>query len=401
MRIVIANDGFGDVGGVQSYLDAIVPGLASRGHDISMLYLDEALSRGSSPIVEGLIRFSISRDGATKTIDALREWRPAVCFSHNMRDLDVDHWLLSVAPVIKFMHGYFGTCISGQKMFGLPVARPCSRTFGPPCLAIYFPRRCGQLNATTMVRDYRWATDQRDLFNRYCAILVASEHMRREYIRNGADEQRVHVTPLFSHRQEASDGPVNGRARSVVFIGRMTTLKGGDQLVRAIADASSRLASPIDLVMVGDGPQRAAWERLASRLRVRATFVGWKAGEERWEWLRGAGLLAVPSVWPEPFGLVGLEAAALGVPAIAFDVGGICEWLTHGENGHLVPANPPRASALADGLVTLFQHPEDLCAMRVKAAEAARRMSLDRHLERLEAILFEHAEKEPADSARR
>jgi glycosyltransferase involved in cell wall biosynthesis len=401
VRILIANDGFADGGGVQSYLDAVVSGLGSRGHDISMLYLDEASSGASSPVVEGLTWFSISRDGAVKAIEALRAWRPDVCFSHNMRDLDVDHRLLSVAPVIKFMHGYFGTCISGQKMFGLPVAQPCSRTFGAPCLALYFPRRCGQLNAATMVRDYRWATDQRDLFNRYRAILVASEHMRREYVRNGADEQRVHVNPLFSHRQEGSFENVNGRAHSVVFIGRMTTLKGGDLLVRAVADASSRLSSPIDLVMVGDGPQRAAWERLASRLHVRATFVGWRTGEERWEWLHGASLLAVPSVWPEPFGLVGLEAAALGVPAIAFDVGGISAWLAPGENGHLVPANPPRASALADGLVTLFRHPEELCAMRVKASAVARRMSLDRHLERLEAILCGHTEGQPADSARR
>jgi glycosyltransferase involved in cell wall biosynthesis len=252
-----------------------------------------------------------------------------------------------------------------------------------------------------MVHGYRWAKDQRDLFNSYRAIMVASEHMRREYVRNGADERRVQVNPLFPHRGGTADLHVSGRARSVVFIGRMTTLKGGDLLVRAVADASSRLTGPIDLVMVGDGPQRAAWERLASRLRVRATFVGWKAGDERWEWLDGASLLAVPSVWPEPFGLVGLEAAALGVPAIAFDVGGIREWLTPGENGYLVPGNPPRASAMADGLVTLFQHPEDLCAMRVKAAAVARRISLDRHLDRLEATLCEHAEASPAYSARR
>ena len=50
----------------------------------------------------------------------------------------------------------------------------------------------------------------------------------------------------------------------------------------------------------------------------------------------GAVLVAVPSLWPEPFGLVGLDAAALGRPAIAFDVGGIGEWLTDGVNGKLV-----------------------------------------------------------------
>jgi glycosyltransferase involved in cell wall biosynthesis len=171
----------------------------------------------------------------------------------------------------------------------------------------------------------------------------------------------------------------------------MTRLKGGGLLVRAVAEASRRLGTAIRLTMVGDGPQRPAWDRLATRLHVACTFTGWQSGDERWNWVRRASLLAVPSAWPEPFGLVGLEAGALGVPAIAFDVGGIREWLTPGENGYLVADNPPRASAFADGLVSAFQDPERLRAMRAKALAAARRLSLDRHLNRLEDILKQHA----------
>ena len=387
MRILIANDGFADAGGVQTYLDAVGAGLASRGHEISMLYLDLAPLAGPPSAVEAAHWFSITRDGTDRTIEALRQWKPDACFSHNMSDLDVDRRLLSVAPVIKFMHGYFGTCVGGQKMFRVPTARPCNRTLGASCIALYFPRRCGELSVATMIRHYRWANEQRDLFNRYRAIVVGSEHMRSEYVRNGADERRVHVDPLFSHHEELASRAPDLRTQSVVFIGRMTTLKGGDLLVRAVAEASSRLPKPIELVMVGDGPQRVAWERLASSLQIRSTFVGWRSGEERWGWLRRASLLAVPSVWPEPFGLVGLEAGALGVPAIAFDVGGIREWLTPGENGYLVAADPPRASALADGLVRAFSHPDELIAMRCRAAETAKRMSLERHLDRLEHIL--------------
>jgi glycosyltransferase involved in cell wall biosynthesis len=384
MRILVANDGFGDAGGVQSYLDAVVPGLMSRGHDVATLHLDPVPSdrRPTTPL-----SFSVGREGLDRTLDAVRSWRPEICFSHNMRDLHVERHLMGVAPVAKFMHGYFGTCIGGQKMWGWPAAQPCARTFGAPCIALYFPRRCGEASVAGLLRQYRWACQQHDLLDGYHAILVASQHMRREFVRNGADARKVHVTPLFGgSRPVVAAVERELKPPTVAFVGRMTRLKGGDLLVRAVAQATAILGSPIELIMIGDGPRRAAWERLAAELAVRATFVGWQRGEARWLWLRRASVLAVPSVWPEPFGLVGLEAATLGVPSIAFDVGGVREWLSPGENGYLVSGHRPTASALADGLVAVLHDPDRLAVMGRQAAAAAQRMSVGRHLDRLEAI---------------
>ena len=354
---------------------------------MAMLHLASApsvLPHGSAAVPLSL---SVERDGLDATIDAAIRWKPQVCFSHNMRDLEVERRLLALCPVAKFMHGYFGTCIGGQKMFARPVARPCSRTFGLPCVALYLPLGCGQVSVLGLARQYRWAREQRALFDRYRFIVVASEHMKREYVRNGADPRKVRVNALFASLETQGNRASELAAPTVAFVGRMTRLKGGDLLVRAIADASTRLATPIDLIMIGDGPQRGAWETLAQQLGVRSTFVGWKEGDERAACLRRASLLAVPSVWPEPFGLVGLEAGALGVPAIAFDVGGIREWLRPGENGYLVSGDRPRASALADGLVAAFRNADELRAMGCKAASVARQMSLDRHVDRLEEIL--------------
>jgi glycosyltransferase involved in cell wall biosynthesis len=390
VRLLISNDGFQDAGGVQTYLEAIVAGLASRGHDLAMLYLDHVPARPSQGTGHALPHFSVARDGLDATLAAVARWQPEICYSNNMRDLRLDSRLLAIAPVIKFMHGYFGTCVSGLKMFGLPVATPCHRQLGAACVALYLPRRCGGLNVLKIPGQYRWAREQHALIVRYAALVVASAHMRDEYVNNGADARNVHVNPLFVSgtplaRERAPDVPP-----SVVFLGRMTRLKGGDMLVRAIATASARLGTPIHLTMLGDGPERAAWERLASHLNVTATFTGWLSGDERWRWIQRATLLAVPSVWPEPFGLVGLEAARLGVPAIAFDVGGIREWLTPGENGYLVAGDPPRPSAFADGLVTALRDPGTLREMGERAPATVRRLSLDRHLDRLEDILARH-----------
>jgi glycosyltransferase involved in cell wall biosynthesis len=114
--------------------------------------------------------------------------------------------------------------------------------------------------------------------------------------------------------------------------------------------------------------------------------AGWVSGERRWELLKEASLLAVPSTWPEPFGLVGLEAAALGVPAVAFDVGGIREWLRPGVNGYLAPGDPPTSSGLAAALVEAFSAPDELRLRGCRALGVAREMSLGRHLDRLESV---------------
>ena len=61
-------------------------------------------------------------------------------------------------------------------------------------------------------------------------------------------------------------------------------------------------------------------------------------------------MLVLPSLWPEPFGLVGPEAMAYGKPVVAFDVGGVREWLVDRVNGLLVPRGdvPSLAAAIAE-----------------------------------------------------
>jgi glycosyltransferase involved in cell wall biosynthesis len=413
MRILLANDRFGDAGGVQNYLDAVSAGLASRGHELAIVHRDDTPAPFAAAATRSLPHFTVAADGIAPTIGRIASWAPDVCFSHNMDVLDLERALLARWPVVKFMHGYLGTCIGGQKRHGFPVAQPCDRRFGVACLALYGPRHCGELKPGKFVQQYRWAREQHGLLPRYRAIVVASEHMKREFVRNGVPPSQIHVNALFPTHEFVESGFSRTKVRlkadptyddpsewTVAFVGRMTVLKGGDLLVDAIAQASKRLGRTIRLLLIGDGPQRVVWERLASDRGVPCTSLGWLAGDDRWTWLRRVNLIAVPSTWPEPFGLVGLEAAAFGIPAVAFDVGGIREWLRPGVNGLLVPANPPRAAPFADTLVRMLADPAELNAMGARAIAVAREMSLDRHLERLEAVLAPHV-RPHAHSVRR
>jgi glycosyltransferase involved in cell wall biosynthesis len=177
----------------------------------------------------------------------------------------------------------------------------------------------------------------------------------------------------------------------VLLIGRLTDLKGGRLLVQAVRLAAATLRRPLTLVVAGDGPERAALEELARRQQVPAEFVGWVGAARRAELMRAADVLAVPSVWPEPFGLVGIEAGCVGLPAVAYAVGGIPDWLVPGRSGELAPGGPPTARGLAQALHRALADSAHLARLRAGAWEMARHYSQQRHVAALEAALEQAA----------
>ena len=385
MRVLLANEARTGAGGVETYLAAIADGLRGRGHEVALLYANSAGDTGPTTIAAA-DAWSVADRGLATAIHAATEWRPDVCFAHNMRDLDIDAALLGAAPVVKMMHGYFGTCVSGQKAFLSPSGVACRRVCGPACLVYYGPRRCGRLRPGEMMSNYRWAARQRGLFPRYRAVVVASRHMREEYAAHGVDASRLHAIPLFAGG-EVSRGFADAEPDvDALFLGRLTNLKGPSLLLDAADGAATLLGRRVSVVMAGEGPLKESLRVKAARSsRVDARFPGWVDAATRTALLDRARMLAVPSVWPEPFGLVGVEAAARGVPAIAFDVGGIREWLTDTVNGRLIAAGD--TAAMADAMATLLRDPAQRTRLADGARATAARLSPDAHFSHLEAVL--------------
>jgi glycosyltransferase involved in cell wall biosynthesis len=386
MRILLANEARAGGGGVESYLASLVPALEARGHETAGLYANAATQEGPTRIVTR-DAWSVADIGFERAIAAARAWRPDICFSHNMRLLDVDERLAADWPTFKMMHGYFGACVSGHKAFSFPSLQPCSRVCGAGCLVYFLPRKCGQLRPDVMAAQYGWARRQQRLFDRYAGVVVASDHMRREYLRYDLAGDRIHTIPLFATRVGEFGGQSRPNEIDVAFLGRMTPLKGAETLMRAAQHAAGSLGRPLRVVLAGEGPERGELERLArdSRGSVMASFPGWVNASERATLLSRASLVVIPSVWPEPFGLVGLEAAEYGVPAVAFDVGGVGEWLTHDVNGRLVDL-AGGAAALGDAIAAVLA--DDALRMRLSAGarDASRHFSADAHLTRLEQV---------------
>jgi glycosyltransferase involved in cell wall biosynthesis len=240
-----------------------------------------------------------------------------------------------------------------------------------------------------MLRQYGRQRRRQALLDKFAGVLVASGHMRDEYLRHGVAPERLHVVPLFPPGQQPDGQPPTPRPRNghVLMVGRLTELKGGELLVESMSHARAGLSHPLTLTVAGDGPRCAAMEALARRRGVSARFYGWVSAPQRTRLMREADVLAMPSVWPEPFGLVGIEAGCVGLPAVGFAVGGIPEWLIAGVSGELAPGDRPRPRDLADALVRALVDEAHWHRLRRGAWETAHTFSIEAHLKRLIPLL--------------
>lgn len=160
-----------------------------------------------------------------------------------------------------------------------------------------------------------------------------------------------------------------GDGHSILCVGRLVPRKGHDVLLRAAARQEHR--APV--VIVGDGPERGRLTALARSLGLshRVEFTGWLPPEDLERRWADAAVFAMPCRTEaqgdtEGFGLVFMEAAARGLPAVAGGEGGAREAVSQGETG-LVLDDPRDPDAVAEALDSLLADP----ALRARYGAAA------------------------------
>jgi glycosyltransferase involved in cell wall biosynthesis len=192
-------------------------------------------------------------------------------------------------------------------------------------------------------------------------VITVSADLKRKFVALCPDEkEKVEVIPMGVRANEAGGGHSRGAVRSriahcllpagsdkatILFIGRLTEVKGVDVLVRAMLRIGSAR-----LVVAGDGDQRRALEALARKLSIDAVFLGQVDASERDQLLAQSKVVVVPSRVlqsgrTEGTPVVCLEAMAAGRPVIAARVGGLAEIIVDGHNGLLFEADDELALA--------------------------------------------------------
>jgi glycosyltransferase involved in cell wall biosynthesis len=173
---------------------------------------------------------------------------------------------------------------------------------------------------------------------------------------------RVTQVPYFT--QPPDSYRARPKQRQIMFSGRIVPEKGLDTLLMALASIPNAI-----LDVCGDGWGMSHTQKLAQSLDIeeRVRFHGWCAVPELEAFYNGADVVVVPSIWPEPFGIVGIDAMRHARPVIASAIGGIGDWLTNGRTGLLV--RPGDSVALRDALTWMLDHPAEADEMGRRGAE--------------------------------
>jgi glycosyltransferase involved in cell wall biosynthesis len=166
------------------------------------------------------------------------------------------------------------------------------------------------------------------------------------------------------------------RSREAVVLvpARLDPLKGHEFLFEA-----ARELGGVQVVLVGDGPERLRLQALAHELGIaeRVAFLGFREDVPRL--LESADVVVLPSL-AEGLPLAALEAMAAGTPLVATAIGGTDEAVVDGVTGLLVP--PGDASALAAAVNRVLKEPEEA---RQRAEAAAARVASDFTADRMVA----------------
>ncbi|MEM1431134.1 MAG: glycosyltransferase family 4 protein [Pseudomonadota bacterium] len=160
----------------------------------------------------------------------------------------------------------------------------------------------------------------------------------------------VHCGVEIARYKPTPPGPHRGFR--LVFVGRLTAIKGVFVLLDAIAEADR---AGLHLTLIGDGPDRAALEAHATALGIDVAFLGYRSQADVAAALTEADALVLPSL-AEGVPVVLMEAMASARPVIATQVGGVAE-LVAPEAGLLVPAGD--TDALAQAVAHLAGQPPE------------------------------------------
>jgi len=392
MRLLFVHHNFGAFGGAETNIQITADELVQRGHSVALMHAAETGRSAETWARTFSTRIRFPLNGQRGVVaSVLDSFEPDIIYLHTFPHVEaIEALLASSVPVVRMVHDHSLYCLRSYKYNPLTRAicrRPASGYCTFPCMAPVARNRSGVLPLKW--KDSAAHRTELDLTRQCARFIVYSEYSKAELVNNGFEPEKIH---LHVPMRCGSDWPTSSfcERNLILFAGQIIRGKGVDLLLKALA----KLSVLFECLILGDGNHRPYCQRLCTRLHLadRVQFRGFVPPDELQKFYADASVFVVPSVWPEPFGMVGPEAMRFGLPVVGFDAGGIREWLIHGENGFLAPWMDTRSFA---------SHIEKLLCDKVLARELGRNgrervnrvYAASRQVDTLEQIFMEVAQE--------
>jgi glycosyltransferase involved in cell wall biosynthesis len=369
-------------GGVERILFDTATGLEQQGWPQALLYsgsdVDSAFSKGFSAV--------------SNSPSILSNFKPDAVLLHKCSDEALIRKVSALYPTYCMVHDHDLVCLRKHKYFPIGHA-VCLHAAGAACYA----HLCcfGKSEPEDILPvTFNSVAKQQQLMHAHENIrrfIVGSRWMQHELEINGFNPDSIDIiAPVPSSIGKARPAP-QSTSSELLFVGQIIRGKGVDLLLKALAKVPGQWHANI----VGDGPQLPECRALATNLGLddRVDFHGAVKHEKLESFYRDASFCIVPSRWPEPFGMVGIEAMARARAVIGFDVGGIPDWIEHEKTGLLVPAAD--INGLAHAISSLLSAPNRSLRMgRAAAASVQRHFRHDLYLQNIKRVFESVCDKE-------
>ena len=359
MKILQAHNAYQFRGGEDAVVDAEAALLRAHGHEVI------EWRRHFEQIAEtGLLRAVTDTWWSRRTQAELRDWvrteNPDLVHVHNTFPLISPSlfWAADEArlPVVQTLHNFRLICPQAMLLRDGQVCERCVGRAPLPAVlhGCYRGSRPASAVLAGMLFLHRSMGTWTDKVDRFIAL---NSFCRDKFVLGGLPAARIAIKPNFV---DIGAEPENEQPRQgLVFVGRLSPEKGVDLLAQAVAGLPAG-----SLTVVGTGPDSAALTACGA-----ATMLGQQARSAIGGLVARAHVLVFPSVAYETFGLVIIEAFAVGTPVIASRHGAALELVVDGETGLLF--EPGSVGDLAAKIRWALSHPAEMAAMGRRAREVA------------------------------
>lgn len=396
MKLLYVHERFGALAGAEANAFITAEQLSLRGHEIAILRGPGTGKNEDAWKQVFTRRFALWGDTAAQTKAALAAFQPDVVYVHKMADLGVIQALVdSGVPLVRMVHDHDIYCMRSYK-YDYVTRKICTRA-----ASLYCAIGCGACVVKNTgggfpLRYVSYRSKKREiaLNRRFDRMVVVTDFMRDELVKNGFDAGRIEIHAPVPRMGDPNLRSSFSNRNLIVYAGQIIRGKGVDVLLQSLA----RVQTPFECVILGDGNHKEYCEQLSRKLGLadRVHFKGFVPQEELKAYYRDCSVVALSSVWPEPIATIGLEVMRHALPVVAFDAGGIKDWLIDGHNGHLVPWMD--RGAFAAGIDDLLRNKNKARELGMNGLRlVSERYDFDRYISDLEQM-FARVSKRAAHS---